>query len=148
MQDNSRLLEVAARYRRAPGTYRLLMMTMAYALENMEERRHLSGGEFLDWLTRMLQDRFGYMGRWLLLHYGLEKPEEVGRAIFELVDAGIFTRREEDTIEDFMGQEVLTERFRVEFSCSEWWSTEGPDWGYLPVIADDSEDEMDWWETA
>ena len=48
------------------------MMSMGYALANMEERRHLSGREFLEWLTRMLKDQFGYMGRWLLLHYGLE----------------------------------------------------------------------------
>lgn len=134
MNDEDRLIELAGQHGRDPGAYRLLMITMGYALENMQERRHLSGSEFLDWLVKMLEDRFGYMGRWLLVHYGFEKPEEVGKAIFELVEAGVFSRREEDTMDDFRLEHRLTDRIRVEFEKPEWWENEGPDWRFLPVL--------------
>lgn len=136
MDEAEKLLELAARHGREPGAYRVLMMTMGYALEEMEEKRHLSGGEFLDWLVKMLNDRFGYMGRWLLVHYRFEEPEEVGRAIFELVEAGIFSRREEDTMGDFLGRKNLAEGFAPEFADPEWWQKEGPDWRFLPVFAE------------
>lgn len=145
MQDDSKLLAISARHGRNPGAYRLLLMTMAYALENMGERRHLSGGEFLDWLKKMLKHRYGYMGRWLLIHHGLDQPEEVGRAIFELVEEGVFSRREEDTMDDFRERGSLAGDFEMEFTLPEWWRDEGPDWRFLPVAADNQEDELDWW---
>ena len=134
MEEMDRIIELAQRHGRQAGAYRLLMMAMGYALERMEERRHLSGEEFMDWLLRMLREQFGYMGKWLLEHYRLRWPAEVGRAIFELVEAGIFSRREEDTMEDFLKRRGrLTDGYEVEFGEEGWWEREGADWRFLPV---------------
>lgn len=136
MTEDERLFAAAERHGRAPGAYRLLIVTLGYAREKLAERRHLSGDEYLRFFRQMLAEHFGYMARWVLTYYGMAEAAEVGKAVFELVDTGLLAKRPEDSIADFLAAGDIAAGFAPEFASAEWWQNEGPDWRLMPVSAE------------
>jgi uncharacterized repeat protein (TIGR04138 family) len=58
-------------------------------------RRHLSGRELLE------RREFGVLAPTVFREWGVERGEDVGRIVFELVGCAQLSARPEDTIEDF-----------------------------------------------
>ena len=67
------------------------------------ERRHLSGRELLDGVVRLARAEFGALAPTVFREWGIERSEDVGRIVFQLVENGQLSARPEDTLEDFQG---------------------------------------------
>ena len=65
------------------------------------ERRHLSGHELLEGLVTIARREFGPLAAVVFHEWGVRTSEDVGRIVFDLVEAGQLSARPEDTIEDF-----------------------------------------------
>lgn len=63
--------------------------------------RHVSGPELLDGVRRYALREFGPMVVTVFESWGIRSTEDVGHMVFNLIDAGIFGKTEEDSIEDF-----------------------------------------------
>ena len=104
-----------ARYRRE--AYGFLMMALARTVEALPAvrradpaRRHLSGPELLDGMLALARDEFGPLARAVFEEWGLERSEDVGEMVFQLVEAGQLSARPEDRREDFAGGGPLASR--------------------------------------
>ena len=63
--------------------------------------RHVSGPELLDGVRRYALREFGPLVVTVFENWGIRRTEDVGHMVFNLIDAGIFGKTEEDSIQDF-----------------------------------------------
>ena len=63
--------------------------------------RHVGGEELMDGFREFALREFGPMVLTVFEEWGLGKCEDVGNIVFNLIDAGIFGKAENDSIEDF-----------------------------------------------
>ena len=103
------------RYRRE--AYGFVMGALGYTVQRLPaerlsdpERRHLSGGELVDGVVALARREFGVLAPTVFREWGVATGEDVGRIVFELVEAGHLSARPEDRLDDFLGASDLMER--------------------------------------
>lgn len=72
-------------------------------------RRHLSGRELLDGMTRLAKEHFGALAPMVFAEWGVASGEDVGDMVFHLVESGQLSARPEDTLDDFRGYDLARE---------------------------------------
>jgi len=94
------------------------------ALEFTQKRRrktraasstHVSANELLEGFREYSLQQFGPMGLTVLEYWGVRSTGDVGRMVFNLIEAGIFGRAEDDRIEDFENGFSFEEAFLKPF---------------------------------
>lgn len=65
------------------------------------KRRHISGQELAEGAADFAQEQFGALAYPVLKEWGVKTTRDIGDIVFNLIDAGIFSKTEEDSIEDF-----------------------------------------------
>jgi len=95
--------------------YPFVMESLEYTLNSLGVRRHVSARELLDGLCSYARERYGLMASTVLSSWGIETTEDVGRIVFNLVEAGVLSKRDEDREEDFKNvydlKKVLEENY-------------------------------------
>jgi uncharacterized repeat protein (TIGR04138 family) len=62
---------------------------------------HVSGPELLAGVRDLAQQEFGLMARVVFRMWGINRTGDFGAIVFNLIDAGLMTRTEQDRREDF-----------------------------------------------
>jgi len=78
--------------------------------------RHVSGPELLGGLRQYALKEFGPMVMTVFDSWGIHSCEDIGNMVFNLIDAGIFGKTEEDSIEDFKNVYDFDEAFVKPFA--------------------------------
>ena len=73
--------------------------------------RHISGQELCDGLREFALERYGVMSATLLKRWGLRQTDDFGTIVFQLVEAGMLGKTEDDSPEDFAEQFAFNEAF-------------------------------------
>ncbi len=81
--------------------YLFVLSALHAVMENLHERRHISGRELAEGVRTLAMERFGPMARPVLEHWGIHTTEDLGEIVFALVDCGILTKEAADRPEDF-----------------------------------------------
>jgi len=63
--------------------------------------RHVTGGELLEGIRRYALRTYGPMARRVLAHWGINRTEDFGEIVFNLVEKGVLGKTENDRREDF-----------------------------------------------
>ena len=63
--------------------------------------RHVAGPELLEGLRAYALKEFGPMVVTVFSYWGIGRCEDIGNMVFNLIDAGIFGKTEQDSIDDF-----------------------------------------------
>jgi len=63
--------------------------------------RHVRGRELLEGIRRYSIETFGPMATLVFETWGIRRTEDFGRIVFNLVDEGLLSRQDSDTLEDF-----------------------------------------------
>ena len=63
--------------------------------------RHVAGPELLEGVRQYALKEFGPMVITVFSSWGINRCEDIGRMVFNLIDAGIFGKTDEDSMEDF-----------------------------------------------
>jgi uncharacterized repeat protein (TIGR04138 family) len=64
---------------------------------------HIKGQHVLAGVRELALDEFGPMARSVLNSWGLIKGEDVGEIVYNLIEAGLMSKTEEDSRADFAG---------------------------------------------
>jgi uncharacterized repeat protein (TIGR04138 family) len=70
-------------------------------------RRHLSGRELLEGVVELGRGEFGSLAPMVFREWGVLESEDVGEIVFELVECGQLSARDEDTRADFRDGALL-----------------------------------------
>ena len=85
----------------ARDAYAFVMDSLDFSMRRAGERRHLSAEELVRGLCANAKQRFGLFAYTVLERWGLRTSSDVGDVVFQLISAGILSRQESDTREDF-----------------------------------------------
>lgn len=75
------------------------------------EERHIRGQEFCIGLRDLAIERWGLMAPAVLRHWKIHRTLDFGRIVFAMIDAGLMSKTEEDSLEDFRNVYDFDEAF-------------------------------------
>lgn len=70
-------------------------------LEHIGRRRHVTGAELSHAIRELALRRFGMLAGPVLKSWGLSQSSDFGQIVFALVQAGLMSKTEQDSIRDF-----------------------------------------------
>lgn len=81
--------------------YSFVMAAIEKTIDGLTEARHVTGGELLDGIRRYAMQQFGPMAKEVFNFWGIFTTEDFGAIVFNLVDAGLLSTSESDSLQDF-----------------------------------------------
>ena len=76
-----------------------------------EADRHISGQELCIGLRDLAIDKYGLLAPIVLEHWNVRRTNDFGRIVFAMIDAGLMTRNNDDTMDDFRAVYDFDEAF-------------------------------------
>ena len=92
-----------------------LEFTQKKRRKSRAESTHVSAIELLEGFREYSLQQFGPMGLTVLEYWGVRSTGDVGRMVFNLIEAGVFGRADDDRIEDFENGFSFEEAFVAPF---------------------------------
>ena|SRR5947209_1036620 len=89
-------------------------------LERVEgdNRYHVSGPELLAGVRDLALREFGLMARVVFHRWGIDRTDDFGEIVFNLIEAGLMSKMDEDTRADFRGvydlDQALLQGYRIQ----------------------------------
>ena len=87
--------------RYAPQAYSFVMEALGYAQKLFVREHHISGEELVEGAVALAVKKFGPLAASVCAHWGISSTEDIGYIVFNMVDARVLARREEDVFESF-----------------------------------------------
>lgn len=110
------IVEADPRYR--VEAYVFLFAALSYTQNKHGKPRHVTGKELLEGIRGLALERFGKMARTVFEHWGVKKTDDFGEIVFNLVEAGLLGKTDEDKREDFKDvysfEDVFEKGYRFE----------------------------------
>jgi len=100
--------------------YYFTLDALNHQVEELSVRRHLSGPEVLGGVVRLAHRRFGEEAARILNGWGITCTRHVGEIIYDLIEAGILSKTEDDRLEDFEGGFDLNDALNEESWRQRW----------------------------
>ena len=106
LRDLEEVAEADGRY--AKAAYLFLYDALQYTVEKLgksslaKDKRHIGGADLLHGVGEYALDRFGPLALSVFRHWGIGKTEDFGNIVFNLVDAKLMSKTENDRPEDFL----------------------------------------------
>jgi uncharacterized repeat protein (TIGR04138 family) len=97
------------------NAYSFVMAAVEQTIDSLSEMRHISGRELLEGIRKSAKQQFGPMAKEVFNFWGLHTTEDFGHIVFNLVDVGLLSKTDEDSIEDFMDIYDFTKVFEEEY---------------------------------
>ncbi|HEX4262784.1 MAG TPA: Minf_1886 family protein [Verrucomicrobiae bacterium] len=92
-----------------------LDFTQKAAARERREGLHVTGQELLAGVRDYALAQFGPMAITVLEDWGITKCEDFGEIVFNVVEAGLFSKTDKDSRDDFQGGYDFEEAFRKPF---------------------------------
>ncbi len=103
LQEMAEILQVICQRdpRYKEDAYEFVLEALAFTQEKFKERRHVSGRELLEGIKILLMKKFGPLALVVLKHWGIERTDDFGNIVFNLVEQKVLSKTENDSIESF-----------------------------------------------
>jgi uncharacterized repeat protein (TIGR04138 family) len=112
----SRLVENDPRY--PEKAYVFLLLSLQRVIARLPQPRHVRGRELALGCRDLALELYGPLARTVLDHWGIRETGAFGDLVFNLLDAGVLTKSEEDVREDFDGIFDFAEAFEQRYPRS------------------------------
>lgn len=105
-----------------PEAYFFTLDALHETVHELTIRRHVSGPEVLQGVVRLAHERFGETAHRVLDGWGIQQTRDFGVIVYDLIEAGILSRTEQDSLEDFedvfdleeaLSEEAWRQRWRI-----------------------------------
>jgi len=84
-----------------PDSYEFLMQALHFSQNKLKRQGHISGRELLEGIRQFAIEQYGPMSKTVLYHWGVAKTEDFGNIVWNMVEYGLLSKTETDSIEDF-----------------------------------------------
>lgn len=110
-----KLRAVTARDPRYPvSAYRFIYEGLDYTVKNIGCKRHVTGRELAEGLRNLAIEQFGGLALLVLGQWNIGKTSDFGNMVFNLVEAGLMSRSDSDSPEDFTDVYDFARTFRID----------------------------------
>ncbi|UCC48177.1 MAG: hypothetical protein JSV41_12005 [Gemmatimonadota bacterium] len=95
----AKLREKNPRY--SDAAYLFVLSALQYAIDQLDEPRHITGQELAEGCRDLAIERFGPMARTVLEHWGIHSTDDMGAIVYALIDCHVLIKQDSDSREDF-----------------------------------------------
>jgi uncharacterized repeat protein (TIGR04138 family) len=95
------IADASGRYR--PPAFLFVLRAIEHCRRRLERTGHVTGKELLESSRIIAVEEFGPMAKSVLNHWGMESTEDIGRIVFLMVDNGLLSKTDNDSLDDFRG---------------------------------------------
>ena len=81
--------------------YSFVMAGLHFTVSRLPKTRHVTGKELCQGLKDYALEQFGPLARTVLEYWGIRKTGDFGKIVFNLIDAELLKKTEEDSVRDF-----------------------------------------------
>lgn len=95
--------------------YAFTFQGLDYTMHEMKgKRQHVTGQDLLEGIRRLAAKEFGRLAPMVFRAWGVRASKDFGDIVYNLIEAGVMSRRDEDRKEDFEGGWDLSTAFDKE----------------------------------
>lgn len=94
-----RIREENPRY--SDAAYLFVLSALQFAIEQLDEPRHITGQELAKAVKDLAIQRFGPMARTVLEHWGIHSTADIGEIVYALIDYRVLIKQDSDSLDDF-----------------------------------------------
>jgi uncharacterized repeat protein (TIGR04138 family) len=84
-----------------PDSYEFVMQALHFTQTKLKKQGHLSGQELLEGVRQFAIEQYGPMAKTVLNHWGINKTEDFGNIVFNMVEKKLLSKTENDSMDDF-----------------------------------------------
>jgi len=99
LQKIHSIIERDARYK--IEAYSFVLGALNDTVRKLEQPRHVTGRELCEGIRLYALEQFGPLTITVLDYWGIHETLDFGRIVFTLVDAGLMSKTENDSLDDF-----------------------------------------------
>jgi len=96
---------------------------LPYTVQRSGRTGHVSGRELCEGLREYALKAFGRLARSVLTSWGIHRSDDIGEIVFNLIDAGLLRKTDEDRREDFHDvfdfEEAFDRGFEIHLAAEE-----------------------------
>jgi uncharacterized repeat protein (TIGR04138 family) len=98
-----------------PEAYIFVLEALQKVMDDAGERRHVSGGDLLDGIKQLGRERYGLMATDVFAAWGVNATLDFGRIVFHLVEEKLLSKRDEDSLGDFIDRYDFHQVFELDY---------------------------------
>jgi uncharacterized repeat protein (TIGR04138 family) len=83
------------------AAYLFVLSALQFAIEQLDEPRHISGQELAEGARDLAIEQFGPMARTVLEHWGIHSTDDIGEIVYALIDCRVLIKQDDDSLDDF-----------------------------------------------
>ena len=91
--------------------YFFVLAALEYTREDTGKPKHVTGPELLEGIRKFGLEQYGIMTKTVFESWGVKTTNDFGQIVFNMVNAEVLSKTEEDKIEDFENVYDFTEVF-------------------------------------
>ncbi len=84
------------------NAYSFVMAALEHTMGSMPKARHVGGRELLAGIRGTALEQFGPMAKEVFNFWGVTTTEDFGNIVFNLIETGLLSKTDSDSIEDFI----------------------------------------------
>ena len=84
-----------------PDAYEFVMESLWFTQKRLKQAGHISGKELLEGIRKFALQQYGPMAKIVFKHWGVKTTNDFGEIVFNMIDAGLLRKTEEDKRADF-----------------------------------------------
>ncbi len=96
-----------------PDAYEFTMQALWFAQKKLKRQGHVSGKVLLEYIRKFALEQYGPMAKTLIQFWGVQKTEDFGEIVFNLIDTGLMKKTREDSLDDFSAGYDFNQAFDV-----------------------------------
>lgn len=84
-----------------PEAYAFIHDAISHTWSRLSERRHVTGQELCEGCRELALSMYGPMAKAVLNSWGVRSTDDFGSLVYNMIDAGLMSKTDEDSIQDF-----------------------------------------------
>jgi len=99
IQTLHKIVEKDPRY--SVEAYLFVLEALFCTRKKFKKEKHVSGQELLEGIKDLALNRYGSTAKMVFNHWGIKKTVDLGDIVFNMVNAKLLSKTEEDSLDDF-----------------------------------------------
>jgi uncharacterized repeat protein (TIGR04138 family) len=99
-----------------PDSYEFVMQALQFTQKKLKRTGHVGGRELSEGIRQFALKTYGPMARTVLEYWGIHSTEDFGNIVFNMISVKLFSKTEDDTLDDFRDVYRFESAFKHEIS--------------------------------
>jgi uncharacterized repeat protein (TIGR04138 family) len=95
--------------------YLFVLEAIEKAMIDRGRREHISGDVLLESIKQLGRERYGVMATDVFAAWGVRATIDFGRCVFHMVEGGLLSKRDEDSLRDFIDKYDFRQVFEEDY---------------------------------